>query len=182
MRPYPHAPEKAAQLLAEAGYPNGFKLTAVVLPQCGGAEGPLATTIKSQFSAAGVALEMMTSAGITEIAMPKMQGQIPQVDLNIGMVPDFLNHIIFHYSLFFYSKGWVSMINDPQFDKMFEQTYSTIDPEKHRMLCHQTERYVKNRAYFVNLFQAKRLYAVKDGVKFEPALNGGLYLETVEMK
>ena len=182
LKPYPYDPEKAKQLLAEAGYPDGFKLTAVVFPHVGGAEGPFAKIVKSQLKAVGIELDMKTSDSIKEVLIPVMNQQVPQVDFNMGIIPSVAGHILLTDYLLFYSKGYVSMVRDPQYDRLFEKAIRTIDPEDHINMCHILEEYIKEQAYYINMYQAKKLFAVKKNINYKPALNGILHLERVEIQ
>jgi peptide/nickel transport system substrate-binding protein len=178
LKPYSYDPEKAKQLLAEAGYPNGIKLTAVASPKIGGIEGPLARIVKSQLKAVGVTVEMRTGSFINKIAIPRLNKQVPQLDFFMLNSPSPYAHIAFLQSIFFYSKGMAaSIVNDLRYDKLFEQVIHTLDPEGHIKACYKLEEYFKAQAYCINMYQARRIYAVKKNMDFMPALNGMLYLE-----
>lgn len=58
---YAHNPDKARQLLAEAGYPNGFKIQALV-PAGGGDNTRFTEVVQSQWARVGVELEIVSTA------------------------------------------------------------------------------------------------------------------------
>ena len=100
----------------------------------------------------------------------------------MGIMPNVTGHLLQHHDTIFYSKGYVSMVRDPQYDRLFEEAIRTIDPEEHINMCHKLEEYIRDQAYYINMYQAKKIFAVKKNIHYRPALNGMLHLKGVEIQ
>ncbi len=179
---YKYDPVRARKLLAEEGYPGGIKLKTGIKMEIGGGDGPFAKVLKAQLLKAGVELNTYTIDIVKEVLIPKMNGKIPEPDITAGYCPSPLGHVFFMQGIFFHSKGFYSMVDDPHYDTLYARALKTMDEKEHAERVRQMERYVRNQAYTINTYQAKRIYALKKGITFEPALHGMLYLHDVEIK
>ena len=61
LAPYPYDPARAKALLAEAGYPNGLKLTSMVMTNLGNSDAAIYQKMADDLAKVGVQLEMRTS-------------------------------------------------------------------------------------------------------------------------
>ena len=70
LRPYPHDPAKAKALLAEAGYPDGFKTTLLV-PAGDVTYRQVASALQSDLAKVGVKVEIQTIEGSSQYSTTK---------------------------------------------------------------------------------------------------------------
>jgi peptide/nickel transport system substrate-binding protein len=82
---YPYDPEKAKELLAEAGYPNGFSLKALSLTLVG--QDQMAQAIAAQLEEVGVKLELDVKSDIGDYFNEMGSGSYPVATLSFGRVP-----------------------------------------------------------------------------------------------
>jgi len=132
---YTYNPEGAKKLLAEAGYPTGFK-TSVVVPSNQDIE--LFQILKSYLSAIGVDMEIKLmdpaaalayiTAGLHEMTWQNGWRTAPPV---IALNPYYTKH---------YSNAY-SHVNDPVFNGLVEQAKITIDENKLSEVVKQADMY-----------------------------------------
>ncbi len=160
---YTYNPEKAKQLLKEAGYPSGFKSKIVV--QNVAAVVDLASIIKDQWSKIGVDLEIQ----------PKDTGTYNSIsvtrnyeDMIFKGLPVDMNNVVFMST--FYSEGqWnISYVRDPRIDELNRemQKYIFVDMTKVKQLFHDQVPYILEQAWLVPVPSAFQ-YAV-----WQPWLKG----------
>jgi peptide/nickel transport system substrate-binding protein len=87
---YPYDPEKAKQLLAEAGYPNGFTLPAVSVNLVG--QDKLAQLLEAQLEKVGVTLKPDIKSDFGNYAEEIESGNYPAATLSWGPLPAALNY------------------------------------------------------------------------------------------
>ncbi len=126
---YAYNPEGAKKLLAEAGYPNGFK-TNVVAQTTNDLD--LLEIIKSYFADINVDMEIrvMDPAAFSSFVLAGKHDQMA-CNWNIGLMwpPAYTG-------LEYYSKHWRNLVknNDPVFDKLFEKQMASLDLAERRQL------------------------------------------------
>lgn len=164
---YAYDPKKAAALLAEAGYPRGFKLKATVKES---AE-RTAKILAAQWKRIGVKLSynLMTDAEMHE------RFRDPQYDLGIGDTQNPMCHSYFISAIMFYSKSPFSLGRDPELDSQLEAMASTIDDAKRAELTKSLNRYIQSEALSVFTYQKIQTYGILPGVSFDHYVSGMPY-------
>ncbi|MCS7002959.1 MAG: ABC transporter substrate-binding protein, partial [Dehalococcoidia bacterium] len=116
LQPYPYNPQRARELLAQAGYPNGFSLrieNATVLAEFQ----PIALLIQQNLRDVGITAEIITLADIS-LWREKFNGRAPRAEL--FSVP--LNNspaMDADFSLqWFWSRNLARIYNNPEFDRV----------------------------------------------------------------
>lgn len=166
--PYPYDPGKAKQLLAEAGYPNGFQVPFEIpigrVPRAR----DVAQAISADLAAVGI------QADIKEYEynayMNKLYGRESQTITGMwlyivrapGFDPDQ------NFSTSFYTKGawnW-GHYSDPKLDDLIIQGVQTLDEKKRIEVYRQAAQMAKESGYWAFLYAPQSLYAVRKADKW----------------
>jgi peptide/nickel transport system substrate-binding protein len=144
--PYAHDPAKAKQLLAEAGYPNGFE---------GGDFYPYppywsaGETIVNYFAAVGIRMKVRTmerAAFQTAWAAKKLSGVCMCTLANFGNASTRIADVVTADGT--YAKG-----ADPEIEALFKQQVREPDKKKREAMLHQIQQMIYDRARFGPLYE-----------------------------
>jgi peptide/nickel transport system substrate-binding protein len=178
LTPYPFAPDRAWQLLREAGYPGGLAVT-LIAPEDLAVQ---ATVISKMLEQVGftVALDILNSAVyprktiLTALDQPAEQ---QPWDIALTRQNGWMNFPAFQLYHIFALGGpgdWGSA--QPALQGLYEQVLGTVDRERQRLFLQQMERYTHTNALFLFLYNPIQLYAVNKAVAFVPYRTGILNL------
>lgn len=187
LKPYPYDPQKAKQLLAEAGYPSGFDATfhgllgeriplskevGEAVAQYLGAVG-IKTKVNNEEYAAWLARTQQSTSfgkpnelypmgyGMTYVggqASPWLGWRINACDRN--------------------SHGWIC---DPEYDKMLDQLRLEGDPKKAEAVVKALAKKVHEEQWTVVLYRNVVAYAMKKRIEFKPTA-GSQYVELLNLR
>lgn len=146
---YEYNPEKAKELLAEAGYPNG--LTIEFLQLSNAVEDMIVTLLKEQWAAAGIEMVIspIDSAGINsrlndgDFYVSSLQQKPQPIDAG------FIMWKLFHSS----NAGSTNRcyVNDPELDAILDEICVTMDREARDELAIKAQEGVNELAVVINL-------------------------------
>src|SRR5215470_6503207 len=146
LEPYPHDPAKAKQLLAEAGYPNGFDAGELhQLPPYFS----LGEAIVGYFQAVGIRLKMRPmerGAYFTLIASKKARGVCVCTSSLYGNAASRLSEVI-------PSDGAYAYGGYPDIDALFKKQATETDRKKREAMLHQIQRLVYERVRYGPIFE-----------------------------
>ena len=156
---YSYDPEKAKQLLAEAGYPNGEGLEEITLQLNSGGtvNESIAEAIQAQLSKVGIKVGLQ----VVEWAqhLESIDGGEP-VFYRLGWIadyPDPENFLSLLWSKNFSPNGPnYSRYSNPEYDRLFEEALKTTDPKQQIALYQQAEEIAVSEAPWLFLFYTVR--------------------------
>lgn len=163
VKPYPYDPEKAKQLLADAGYPNGFEVgfdtTLGRYPQ----DKEIAEVVAGQLSKVGIKVNVQGFEWGAFYDGVKAKKRAPIHD--IGMSADLFDADQTMANHFYSVNSIWSRWKNPEFDKLLEQSRTTIDPAARQQLLAKAGQIQHDDAAMVYLHQIVYLYGVNKRVQ-----------------
>jgi peptide/nickel transport system substrate-binding protein len=162
---YPYDPDKARQLLSEAGYPDGFETTLEVVSQ---------NTLAGETTGEAVAA-YLADVGIQANIVP-MEPNVwigkwyggGRDEMFMGMT----NYLPLYDADFSYSWFWsgnqpaeARFMSNPEFDKLFEAQRSEMDPAKRAEILDQLAQIMHDEAPVIFLFRQARVHVMDPKVQ-----------------
>ena len=159
MRSYDYDPEKAKALLAEAGYPNGFKSDFYAYR-----DREYAEAIASFLNAVGIATDfnMLQYSALREL---RMKGGTPISFQTWGSYS--INDVSAITSQFF-KHGALDDSRDDQVKEWLDIADSSIDPEVRKENYAKALKRIAEEAYWAPMFTYNTNYVFTDEVSYEP--------------
>lgn len=176
LEPYPYDPEKAKALLAEAGYPDGFKMKLLASAGLYGNDKDVAQAVAQYFGDIGV-----------------------ETEVEIIENGKFVDDILYGYKVEDANyMGWGTYIvlgpqlatitcdhldNDikfcnPEYDALVNQAIPETDLEKRKELSYQAQQIIWDDAPWVYLFRLPFFMGISSEVSWEP--HPALYVDVME--
>lgn len=156
---YEYDPEKAKQLLADAGYADGLTFDIPILCKDGKFK-KAAEVIKEDLAAVGINIEIgvRDAAGFTD---DFNKGNFVLCVTSINLSQD-----AHHVTMCFSSTGYLNKcnINDPELDALGEKAAQEQDTETRRQLYHDILCKVADDALFAPIYYPKKVWAVTSGL------------------
>ncbi len=162
LRPYPYDPQRARQLLAEAGFPNGFEVTFNGTIGRYTKDKEIDEFIAGQLAEVGVRARLeIVEAGvyIQRFIARQLEGMwiwawqyFPAMDADLP-----LN--------FFGCRSVGNFFCSEAFDQLFPQSRATLDPTRRAQILQRVARIVREEAPAIFLVQTPGIYAVQRRVR-----------------
>ncbi len=169
--PYPYDPDKAKQLLAEAGYPNGFKLTLFTPHGRYLMDYRVAQAVQGYLAKVGVAVEVREMEWATYIStLLKPLDESPLQIYLLGWGPWILDPDQMLYPLF-HSSQWPpngfasSFYRNDRVDELLQIGTSSVDTEKRRAAYEEAQELIWNDAPWIFMYQEQQILAMSAKVK-----------------
>ena len=176
LKPYPFDIEKARTLLAQAGYPNGFKVKVLTTDDCK----ELAKALASQWRKLGIETELDVRSR-TEAISIWINKKIP-FDIFTVDPTDLLLDASYQMVVHLDPQHPISRFHDDRVIKLLYKSNETMDKEKRSALLQKIQEIVYEEAPVVFLYQNIGLYGVgADVIGFVPYADTILRLYNVSV-
>jgi len=175
LKDYNYDPQKAKQLMNEAGYANGFNMPLYV---------STGVYFGTQETAEAVALYLKQNLNITTkvqgielMQLLQLIGKMAQdpngeyasvAGLPVANLPTPIEGV----SLAYYGKAPFALNHDDEMDAIFEQAEATLDPAKQAPLIKKMMEIEQNVLQTITLWQYVDVYAMKKNVSYTPGIHG----------
>src|SRR5215831_9346837 len=151
--PFPYDPQKAKQLLSEAGYPNGFDAGELVpIPPFF----EVGEAVVNDLNAVGIRVRMRTmerAAFYTAWREKKLRGIFVAADGSSGNAAT-------RVESFMYSKGTYAYGGYPDIDELFQQQRQERDRAKREAILHHIQQLTVERVMFAPVYDLRGLTGV----------------------
>lgn len=176
LKPYPYDPAKAKKLLAEAGYPNGFK-TRLAYPTYMSQIQEQAEAIAADLAKVGVKVRLEPY----ERAVMWQRYKARKHAMYIYWWDDAPEPDRYMYSLF-NSKVRDYYYKNPEVDKLLDLGRTILDRKKRAEVYHKIDRLLYNDAPWVYLYVIPEVFAVSNHVAYQGRRDGFLDMRTAKPK
>lgn len=175
LNPYSYDPEKARELLAEAGYASGFTIDFATRP---GIYEDLAVAIAGMLEEVGI-ITNLQRLPVGEYEEKYSQGELPPL-WNLGYTlwqgePTVL------IETFFLAGNPRSKFSTPELNQLIRNLQSEVDTDARRELIQEALHVLHEQAPWVYLFQANEVFGVSNRIEWTPPNNQILNMYTVDV-
>jgi len=187
LKPYPYDPKKAKQLLAEAGYPNGFEMPWYYLIGRGAGIKETAEASALYLNAVGIKCKVTGMEGIKLIAMVKDEWRNNPnavTVLGVDLAP------LAHYpdpsmalDMVYHSQAPFCFWSTPEVDGLIDKMKVTVDDTKRAELIKKANRIIDEEVPTIEHWASRVVYGMKKNLDFTPAnATGILYMHVNDIK
>lgn len=163
---YPYDPDRARQLLAEAGYPNGLELEFRCSSDRYASDREVCQAIQAYLEAVGVRTEVQ----FTEWAVySQLRADRSMTGIYFLGYGNSLFDADFPLRLCCWSGGRSeTKFNTPELDDMIERAAATVDVEDRLALYREIQQYIRDAAPYIFLYDQFDIYGISKRVEWEP--------------
>ncbi len=178
VEPFGYDPERARELLAEAGFPAGFGIRMEAPTARYPKDVEVAQVIAAQLGAVGVDVDLSIVEWGTYIGQFRAEDGPPIFFLGWS-IPTFDPDSILTPLL---TTGHTyDRFEDPELEALIAQARSTVDADERRALYSEVQQLTRELAPMVYLYQLTELYAVSERLDWQPRADERIYLWTASL-
>ena len=198
LEPYPFDPEKALELMKEAGYedqdgdgilegPDGQPLKLTM-------QTPKARYVKDVELSQAIAADLKQNIG-ADIEVEVTDTSILFEQLPVGKLTSDLFFLgsgtgytctgdlsDFYGGANWYAGGWFTSESGIKFDAMFEEAISIVDPEQRTQACYDLQEYMYEEVPLIFLYFQVDYYGVSNRLDWEPEPNERIIINKAKFK
>ncbi|WP_424768214.1 ABC transporter substrate-binding protein [Paenibacillus sp. sgz302251] len=175
-------PERAKQLLQEAGYNDGNKLEITYTASQGRtyADSETAQMIAGMLEAVGIKvnLELLEASKYVDVRTTGKNKELLQTGWNNTLFDPSL--ALGHFHSTYNPKGFG--YQNPTVDELLDKAAVNMNPEEREEQYKQVQRIVAEELPYVYLYVMKDFYGVSDVVTYEPRVDTMFYVEEIKKK
>jgi peptide/nickel transport system substrate-binding protein len=170
---YDYDPDKARELLAEAGYPDGFSCSFWVPESGSGMQQPVAmgTAIQADLKAVGVDCEIQTfewGTYLEKVIVPPEEAEYDMFEMSwIGDNGDPDNHLyILLSSEQFPPNGYnMGFYSNPEVDALLQEARTTLDRDKRTELYQQAQQLIAQDPPWIMVDHETQIVVMSNKIK-----------------
>lgn len=173
-------PERAKQLLAEAGYPNGIDINFSATSGRYLKDKETAELIQAMLAEVGIRakLDLMEWSKFNETYKAKKFGEMFMISYANSM---FDGSLAFDRLTTERSKG-ESDYSNPEVDKLLKEAEKNMNLEERAKQYQQVQKIVAEERPHIYMYQMNANYGVSDKINFEPRLDEMLFADEITLK
>jgi peptide/nickel transport system substrate-binding protein len=173
IKEYEYNPERAKELLAEAGYPNGFEFDMTTYR-----ERPIMEAVAADLAEIGVTANV-NHVKLSALSKARGEGQLEAFQNAWGFyaTPD-----VGAISNYYVEGSNRNLNHDPEVQGWFKAALETVDPIERKALYEKALKKVAEEAYLLPLFQYSQNYVHGVNVNFDAPIDGLPRLNEVSWK
>ncbi|HLQ72460.1 MAG TPA: ABC transporter substrate-binding protein [Bacillota bacterium] len=177
---YVYDPEKAKELLKEAGYEDGLDITLTSPKGQYPHDGQVAELIASMLKEVGinVELDLMEPGTFTEKYTNNENEELIMIGLADGLMD--ASYSLVHYTID-RAKGQTDYHNE-EVDELYKKATQTLDEGERIDMYQEIQEVVAEERPHTFLYQDKTNYGVSDAIEFEPRLDETTYFDAIQPK
>lgn len=173
IEPYGYDPERARELLAEAGYPDGFTISMQAPTARYPKDVEVAQTIASQLAEVGINVDLSILEWGTYIGQFRTEEGPPMFLLGWS-IPTFDPDSILTPLLT--TGNTYDRFENQELQALIERARSTIDADERTQIYSEVQQTMKDLAPMVFLYQLEELYAISQRLNWQPRADERIYL------
>ncbi len=164
LTPYPHDPDKARELLAAAGYPDGFDTSL---------DSPSGWFFLDK-ETGQVVVEQLGKVGINAEFWSAERGTFWDKWVNKGSALSYMacgnvrGDMPFCYRLHYHSQARGIYYNSPEIEELIDGVYGSSDPAEQKRLAFELQQFVNENVPYIPLYQANQIFGVNSDLIWEP--------------
>ena len=164
IKPYPYDPDKAKELLAAAGYPDGFETSL---------DSPSGWFFLDK-ETGQVVVEQLGKVGINAEFWSAETGTFWDKWVNKGSALAYMacgnvrGDMPFCYRLHYHSQARGIYYNSPEIEELIDGVYATSDPAEQKRLSFELQQFVHDNVPYIPLYQANQIFGVNSDLNWEP--------------
>jgi len=178
IEPYPHDPERAKELLAEAGYPDGLQFTMFAPSGRYVRDRDVAQALVAQWANAGIQVDLQIMEWNPFLARWGEKDLSPAFMIGYGTA-------IFDsgagFSAFANTGAVGSLYENPEVDQLTEKGLTTLDPEARKEIYQEVNQILFDDASHVFLYQQIDIYGAQARVEWTPRPDERVWLFPAEV-
>ena len=170
-------PEKAKQLLAEAGYPNGLQLTLTAPKGRYLMDAEVAEMVSGMLAEVGIKvnLELLESSKFVEVYDSKQNKELILIGLADGLLD--ASYSLVHYTK---SSNGVTTFDNEEVEKLYTDAVKNMNKEERIKQLQRIQEIVAEERPHIFLYQTKASYGARKTLEFQPRLDEGIYLPNIK--